>query len=129
MSDGYDGAGDGQCKAIKADGERCTNGTYGSNDLCGTHMNASDVETVDDELRADSGRAESNVEVHHWSVKVYEDGEERETIRGLTSAQKHTLMRVFDREGVHAHAMGYSDDGKVVPGESETVNRGGLSAE
>lgn len=43
-TDHYDGAGDGQCLAIKdTDGERCTNGVYGSNHLCGTHKNASDV--------------------------------------------------------------------------------------
>ena len=39
----YSGAGDGQCLALKADGERCTNGVYGSNVCCGTHKNASDV--------------------------------------------------------------------------------------
>ena len=43
----YDGAGDGQCLAIKAsDGERCMNGVYGSNDFCGHHMRASDVTTA-----------------------------------------------------------------------------------
>lgn len=51
----YDGAGDGQCLAIKgSDGERCTNGVYGSRVVCGTHMNASDVtvapETTDREF-------------------------------------------------------------------------------
>ncbi|WP_435069193.1 hypothetical protein [Haloplanus sp. C73] len=50
---GYDGAGDGQCLAIKNDGERCTNGTYGSDDLCGTHKRADDVQTVVDH-RGDS---------------------------------------------------------------------------
>lgn len=45
MSDDYyAGAGDGQCLALRRiDGERCTNGVYGSNELCGTHMLASDV--------------------------------------------------------------------------------------
>lgn len=47
MNDLYDGAGDGQCLAIKAsDGDRCTNGVYGSNEFCGRHMNASDVTTA-----------------------------------------------------------------------------------
>jgi len=40
----YAGAGDGQCLAVKdSDGERCTNGVYGSNDFCGTHKRADDV--------------------------------------------------------------------------------------
>jgi len=40
----YSGAGDGQCVAIKdGDGERCTNGVYGSTQFCGTHKNASGV--------------------------------------------------------------------------------------
>jgi len=39
----YSGAGDGQCLALKVDGERCMNGVYGSNHCCGTHKNASDV--------------------------------------------------------------------------------------
>jgi hypothetical protein len=47
MSEHYDGAGDGQCLAIKAsDGERCTNGVYGSNEFCGHHKRASDVTTA-----------------------------------------------------------------------------------
>lgn len=44
MSGNYRGAGDGQCLALKkSDGERCTNGVYGSRLRCGHHMNASDV--------------------------------------------------------------------------------------
>lgn len=46
MTDGtdhYAGAGDGQCLGIKNDGDRCTNGVYGSNVCCGTHKRASDV--------------------------------------------------------------------------------------
>lgn len=39
----YSGAGDGQCLAIQNDGDRCTNGVYGSNHCCGIHKNASDV--------------------------------------------------------------------------------------
>lgn len=47
MSEHYDGAGDGQCLAIKAsDGERCTNGVYGSNEFCGHHKRASNVTTA-----------------------------------------------------------------------------------
>lgn len=43
-TDRYSGAGDGQCLAIRdSDGERCTNGVYGSSDYCGTHKRASDV--------------------------------------------------------------------------------------
>lgn len=42
----YDGAGDGQCAAIKGDGNRCANGTYGSDQLCGIHKRADDVQTV-----------------------------------------------------------------------------------
>lgn len=48
--DFYDGAGDGQCLAIKAsDGERCLNGVYGSNEFCGHHKNAEDVTTAIEE--------------------------------------------------------------------------------
>lgn len=43
MTNGYAGAGDGQCLALKNDGERCTNGVYGSNHCCGTHKRANDV--------------------------------------------------------------------------------------
>lgn len=58
----------------------------------------------------------------HWSIKVYDDeGNERETIRGLTVARKHILMQIFEREGVHATASKYTDEGKYA-GESETVN-------
>jgi ribosomal protein L37AE/L43A len=39
----YAGAGDGQCLGIQNDGERCTNGVYGTDDCCGTHKRASDV--------------------------------------------------------------------------------------
>lgn len=56
----YSDAGDGQCLAIKdSDGERCTNGVYGSNLCCGTHKNADDVtlapEQDDREWRRCSG--------------------------------------------------------------------------
>jgi len=43
---GYDGAGDGQCLALTNDGTQCTNGTYGSDDLCGIHKRADDVQMV-----------------------------------------------------------------------------------
>lgn len=40
----WNGAGDGQCLAIKkSDGERCQNGVYGTNRCCGTHKNAEGV--------------------------------------------------------------------------------------
>lgn len=42
----YDGAGDGQCIALTGSGEQCTNGTYGSDDLCGVHKRTDDVQTV-----------------------------------------------------------------------------------
>jgi len=45
----YAGAGDGQCLAIKADGERCTNGVYGSSHCCGTHKNVDDVTLAPEE--------------------------------------------------------------------------------
>lgn len=57
----------------------------------------------------------------YWSVKLYEDERERETIRGLTTVKKDTLMRVFDRLGVKAQALGYNEDGSSML-ESETVN-------
>lgn len=45
MGSYYSGAGDGQCAAIQAsDGDRCPNGVYGSNDCCGTHKRADDVD-------------------------------------------------------------------------------------
>lgn len=45
----YAGAGDGQCLALKSDGEQCTNGVYGTDYCCGTHKNATDVTLAPDE--------------------------------------------------------------------------------
>jgi len=42
MASDYTGAGDGQCVAVKRDGQRCTNGVCGANPCCGTHMNVDD---------------------------------------------------------------------------------------
>lgn len=57
----------------------------------------------------------------YWSIKVYEDDEERETIRGLNVTKKDTLMQVFDRTDIHAKALGYNADGSSMV-DSESVN-------
>lgn len=58
-------------------------------------------------------------EIHYWDVKVYgDDGEEKETIRGITASQKITLMQLFDREGIQAQAIAYTEGGTRRLGES-----------
>lgn len=68
---------------------------------------------------------EQKARVDHWDVKVYDDeGDERETIRGLNSVKKDTVMKIFEREGIQAQSMPYSEDGSFVHGRSESVNWG-----
>lgn len=59
----------------------------------------------------------------YWNIKVYDsdDGRERETIRGLNPARKHTLMKIFKREGLKAQAMKYNEEGSEML-DSEIVN-------
>lgn len=59
----------------------------------------------------------------YWDIKVYDsdDGYERETIRGLNHAKVHTLMTIFEREGIQAQAMQYDDEGSTML-DSESVN-------
>ena len=49
MASGYRGAGDGQCIAIKNDGQRCTNGVWGSNHCCGLHQRVDDPRLAPEE--------------------------------------------------------------------------------
>lgn len=56
-----------------------------------------------------------------WDIKVYDDGQETDTIRGLSFSRANQLMGIFDREGVHATAMGYDEDGETMI-RLETVN-------
>ena len=35
-----------------------------------------------------------------YDIKIYEDGKERETIRGLSLAQASALQRFLDRKGI-----------------------------
>jgi DNA-binding Lrp family transcriptional regulator len=80
------------------------------------------VNTLEDE------RYEISIGLHdrnvaYWDVKVYDDGKERETIRGLTTTVKDTLLQVFDRNGVAAKALPYTKTGEFIDGKTETVNK------
>lgn len=110
MGTEYDGAGDGQCKAIKADGERCTNGNYGSDDLCGVHKRASDVETVDDQLVTDGGQ--SNVGVPRDEAEELLDQLDDDTLlvyplgpsKVWAYPRKDYLMLVRDRGSAYSQS-------------------------
>jgi len=71
--------------------------------------------------RQDSNE-QGNENISHWNIKLYENREEQETIRHLTTITKDVLMDVFNRLGVAAQAMAYTSDGKYAD-QSETVNR------
>lgn len=61
-------------------------------------------------------------EVSFWDIKVYEGRDEQETIRGLNSVQKDTMLAVFNRIGVKATAIGYNSNESYVEGKTQTVN-------
>lgn len=52
-------------------------------------------------------------------MKLFEDGEEQETIRRISPVTKDVLMQVFGRLNVHAEARKWNDDGtKILETES-----------
>lgn len=62
-------------------------------------------------------------EIDYWNVKVYNSkGQERETLRGLTYARMTTLVQIFKREEIQAQAIPYNEDGRIVEGETQSVN-------
>ena len=64
-------------------------------------------------------------EIDHWNIKVYDsNGCERETIRGINTTRKDTLMQIFQREEIQSQAIPYDTDGKYIHGKSESVNYG-----
>lgn len=57
----------------------------------------------------------------YWDVKTYDDqGEERETIRGLTEFQARGIMKILDREGVQAQTRELEKGGGII--SSYSVN-------
>lgn len=58
----------------------------------------------------------------YWDIKIHDDGEEQETVRRLTTAQKVVLMQVFEREGVPAMAKHFTDNGEFLVEDTEMVN-------
>lgn len=61
----------------------------------------------------------------YWDVKVYEEGEEQETIRDLTYAQKHAIMAAFDRVGATAAAIERSREDDSIHTREEVNGRHG----
>lgn len=61
-------------------------------------------------------------DISYWDVKVYHLGDEKETFRTLSWTHMDRLMEVFDREGVPAQAIPYTEDGERVQGEAVSVN-------
>lgn len=44
-----------------------------------------------------------------WDMTFYDDGSEKETVRGLSYGQAHVLASALDREGADAVAVEYKD--------------------
>jgi hypothetical protein len=61
--------------------------------------------------------------VDYWNITVYDDdGQERETLRGLTYSRVDALLDIFERENIQARASAYDENGCSVSEGVFSVN-------